>query len=73
MLKYQLWVCDNCGKEAPGSDGFPEDWFTLELYRGDKLSNDVEIFKVDLCSEMCVRKFMTKYLAKGTSHAAKEG
>ena len=59
-------VCDNCGKEAQ-SDGFPEDWFHLELYQGDRLSeHEAEIIDVDLCSDMCIRKQMTRYLAKGS-------
>ena len=65
MLKYQVWECEICGKQAQ-SDGFPNDWFHLELYRRDRLGErETELIDADLCSDMCVRKLMTRYLTKG--------
>jgi hypothetical protein len=39
MLKYEVWACDHCGKEAKTPRGLPEGYLCVELYVHDANTN----------------------------------
>ncbi len=62
MHKYQVWACDECGKEAQ-SDGYPKEWIQIDIRKGDYFHSDEsepEIEK-DCCSQECANKVVLDY------------
>ena len=69
-FKGSIYVCDVCGKEAL-NDGFPKDWFDVEIVRGDYGVRGNLLLDQSLCSEKCLRdalqNFLNRSIHYGTS------
>ena len=60
-FKGSIYVCDVCGKEAL-SDGFPKDWFDVEIVRGDYAVRENLLLDQLLCSKECLGKSLEDFL-----------
>jgi len=67
MLVNQIWECDLCGKRV-GHDGFPKEWFEVEICKGDYFHGDEGIvLSKDCCSQECVDLALNEYLKRAES------
>ena len=62
MFKGSIWQCDVCNKKVTTRDGFPKEWFEVEIVTGEYTKRENLLLDACCCSELCLKELLKRFL-----------